>query len=241
MKLLGIYVCSTIPPQMQGTLAEKKVATSATSVAPGGSKPSDADHKHDNPGAVADDPEVVLMLAFQAGDESAFVQLYQRYRNRIVAFSRRFLGDVARAEEAAQDIFLKLYSSRVRYQPRSRFSSYLYRIASNHCMNLSGRADQRLTDRQTDAGELAHSPAAQVKALAATQLRRLLREKLGLLAEPQRMALLLCHFEGLSNKEAAAALGVSVSATKSLLFRARERMIKELGPHVQACGAASED
>jgi DNA-directed RNA polymerase specialized sigma24 family protein len=113
----------------------------------GGLNQSDADHtKHQ-------DPDVELMLAFQAGDEQAFTTLYEKYRDRLVNYSRRFLIDRARGEEAAQDVFLKLYRARARYQPVSRFSTYLFRIATNHCLNVLQRHDQKLVDRGTELSE----------------------------------------------------------------------------------------
>ena len=78
---------------------------------------------------MSDDPDVALMLEFTKGREDAFVELYQRHRDRIVSFTGRMLGDRAQAEEAAQDVFLKLYRARESYEPRSRFSTFLYRIA----------------------------------------------------------------------------------------------------------------
>src|SRR5687768_13647033 len=93
------------------------------------------------------DPDVALMLAFARGEEDAFVELYERHRDRIVRFTLRMLGDPAQAEEAAQDVFLKLYRTRGSYEPTSRFSTFLYRIATNHCLNLQARVERKLVDR----------------------------------------------------------------------------------------------
>lgn len=78
------------------------------------------------------DPEVALMLAFAQGEEAAFVTLYRTYRDRIVGYCTRLVGDRARGEEAAQDVFIKLYRARASYSERGRFSTFLYRIATNH-------------------------------------------------------------------------------------------------------------
>jgi len=177
------------------------------------------------------DPDVALMLAFANGQEDAFVQLYQRHRDRIVGFTRRMLGDQARAEEAAQDVFLKLYRARTSYEPRSRFSTFLYRIAANHCLNLQSRLDRKLVDRgRAFEPNAAPGGADQHAALAQKRLRQLLSAALGRLPDRQRAALLLVHYEGLSYREAADAIDVSEAAVKSLIHRARAAMIAELEP-----------
>ena len=176
------------------------------------------------------DPDVALMLAFAKGQEDAFVELYQRHRDRVVRFTRRMLGDQARAEEAAQDVFLKLYRARAGYEPRSRFSTFLYRIATNHCLNLHARLERKLVDRGAHVDQHAARSLDQHGALANKELRELLAAALAKLPERQRAALLLVHYEGLSYREAAEAIDVTEPAVKSLIHRARSAMIAELEP-----------
>ena len=178
--------------------------------------------------AAGSDPDVALMLAFADGREDAFVELYRRHRDRIVSFNRRMLGDQAEAEEAAQEVFLKLYRARKSYAPRSRFSTYLYRIASNHCLNLRARLDHKLLHRERDATERATTAADQQLALQHKELRDRLDGAFGKLPERQRAAFLLVHHEGLSYREAAEAVEVSEGALKSLIHRARETLVAEL-------------
>ena len=109
--------------------------------------------KKDTTATKRHDPDVELMLAFKDGDEEAFVQLYEKYRDRIVNFTRRFMGNLAQSEEAAQDVFLKLYKTKSRYTPTARFSTFLFRIATNHCLNLQARHDTKLVDRNKELGE----------------------------------------------------------------------------------------
>jgi RNA polymerase sigma-70 factor (ECF subfamily) len=176
------------------------------------------------------DPDVALMLAFARGEEDAFVELYERHRDRIVRFTRRMLGDPAQAEEAAQDVFLKLYRTRSSYEPTSRFSTFLYRIATNHCLNLQARVERKLVDRNDKTDQLAGRSGEQHSALAHKQLREALAIGLAKLPERQRAALLLVHYEGMSYREAADALDVSEPALKSLIHRARAAMMQELAP-----------
>ncbi|MDD9969552.1 MAG: RNA polymerase sigma factor [Myxococcales bacterium] len=175
------------------------------------------------------DPDAQLMTAFAAGQEDAFVQLYERYRERIVNYCRRLLGDRARAEEAAQDVFLKVYDAGSRYQAKSRFSTYIYRVATNHCFNLNARVERKLVSAVGSESDRADPKAQdQTEAIAQVQLRRALQSALAKLPDKQRAALLLVHYEGLSYREAAIAVSATESAVKSLIHRARERMIREL-------------
>ena len=174
------------------------------------------------------DPDAQLMSAFAAGQEEAFVRLYRSHRERIVNYCRRLLGDQARAEEAAQDVFLKVYDAGRRYEARSRFSTYLYRVATNHCFNLNARVERKLLQHGVDPGDRHDDAADQSERLAQLQLRQALQKALSTLPDKQRAALVLVHYEGLSYREAAEAVDTTESAVKSLIHRARERMAREL-------------
>lgn len=175
------------------------------------------------------DPEVALMVAFARGEEAAFVSLYRTYRDRIVAYCGRLLGDQARAEEAAQDVFIKLYRARDSYSERARFSTFLYHIATNHCFNLRAQLDQRLVERRRELDESAHRGAQDPSAqLANARLREALRDALAELPDNQRGAFVLVHHQGLSYRDAAQVLETSESAVKSLIHRARETMMRRL-------------
>jgi len=177
------------------------------------------------------DPDVALMLAFAHGREEAFVELYTRHRDRIIRYARRMLGDQAKAEEAAQDVFLKLYRARDSYEPKSRFSTYLYRIATNHCINLHARVERRLLVSDPEAIDRALPGAPnQHDALSNDELRASLQVALAKLPKPQRAALLLVHYEGLSYRDAAEVIEVSEGAVKSLIHRARTMLMVELAP-----------
>src|SRR3990172_4922941 len=84
---------------------------------------------------MAPDPDAALMLAFQAGDESAFRALFEKHGRAMVAFCNHFVRDVARAEELAQDVFLKLHRSAARYRQAPRFKPSLHRTPSNRGLN----------------------------------------------------------------------------------------------------------
>jgi RNA polymerase sigma-70 factor (ECF subfamily) len=182
----------------------------------------------ERPGNALSDDDVALMLAFAAGEEDAFVELYRRYRDRIVNFAARMLGDRARGEEAAQDVFLKLYRTRDTYKPQSRFSTFVYRIATNHCLNQRSRVEHRVIAAGADVDDVAADSVDQERELVNRELQTALSDALARLPDRQRAALLLVHYDGFSYREAADALAVSQAAVKSLIHRSRAAMSTEL-------------
>jgi RNA polymerase sigma-70 factor, ECF subfamily len=185
------------------------------------------------------DPDVQLMLAVQRGDDAAFEALFRKYVRRVVGFALSFAGSQARAEELAQEAFLRVYQTKNRYQPAARFSTWLYRIVTNLCVSEARRAEHRVMtvlrspegsmEPPVDAGELAdeQSQSGEEHLLAREDLDRI-RGVLGRLPAQQRAALLLARVEGLSYDEVAQSLGSSVSAVKSLVHRATSSMRAEM-------------
>lgn len=186
-----------------------------------------------------EDPDVQLMLAVQQDDSAAFETLFRKHLAKVVGFASSFVGSRARAEEIAQETFVRIYRTRRRYQPRARFSTWLYRIATNLCVSETRRTEHRLAHRAADGRE-GERREDEVQALADPNARTaeedlLAREEvdrvrmaLESLPSQQRAALLLARVEGLSYAEVAATLHCSVSAVKSLVHRAtialRDRM-----------------
>src|SRR6476659_8757411 len=93
----------------------------------------------------ANDTDVELMLQAKAGDDAAFSELFQRYSNRLVSFAYRIVRDRWRAEELVQDAFLQIYRARDRYSPCARFSTYIYRVVTNNCLNELRRLGHQKT------------------------------------------------------------------------------------------------
>ncbi|HXX95384.1 MAG TPA: sigma-70 family RNA polymerase sigma factor, partial [Planctomycetota bacterium] len=81
------------------------------------------------------DSDIELMLRFQKGDEPAFEELVRKHTRGVLNLVYRYLGDASRAEDVSQDIFVKVYRARMKYEPKAKFSTWLYRIAVNHCLN----------------------------------------------------------------------------------------------------------
>jgi RNA polymerase sigma-70 factor, ECF subfamily len=173
------------------------------------------------------DPDAALLVAFQKGDPSAFRTLFERHARSMVAFCHHFVKDAARAEELAQDVFLKLHQAAPRYRPTARFKTFLYRIASNHCLNELRRGEYgaRRKPAPEDGGapvadELPDSGPTPEEQAFGQALGDAVARMLAQLPEKQRLAFVLCRFEGLSYEEIAQVLETSQAAVKSLIHRA---------------------
>jgi RNA polymerase sigma-70 factor (ECF subfamily) len=191
------------------------------------------------------DPDAALMVAFQQGDEGAFRTLYERHAPAMYRFCHHFVRNAARAEELAQDVFLNVYRARDRYRPTARFQTFLYRVASNHCLNEVRRGGRdRPAERAPADGEpggldaLPSGDATPEDLARARALEDAVRALLARLPEKQRAALVLCRFEGLSYEEIAQVLETTVSAVKSLVHRATVAAAGALAPF--QAGAAEE-
>jgi len=178
---------------------------------------------------MAPDPDAALMLAFQGGDEAAFRALFEKHGRATMAFCQRFVKDAARAEELAQDVFLKLHQGADRYQPSARFTTFLYRIATNHCLNEVRRGEYQARPEldpnsqdgaPLDPDALAGSAATPEEVARGNALSRDVQAMLARLPESQRAAFVLARFEGLPYEEIAQVLGTTVPSVKSLVHRA---------------------
>jgi len=193
---------------------------------------------------MAPDPDAALVLAFQRGDEAAFRALFDKYTRPMVAFCHRFVRDPARAEELAQDVFLKVHRSAEGWRPAASFRSWLYRIASNHCLNELRRGEyaaRRARDRREDGAPvdpdaLPGGGATPEEAAQGAALSRAVEALLGSLPEKQRAAFVLCRFEGMGYEEIAETLETSVSAVKSLIHRATVSAAAALAPFAPGAG-----
>lgn len=180
------------------------------------------------------DDDARLMLAFKEGDRASFEPLFQRHKRKVVAFALRYTGRPAEAEELAQEIFVKCYLAAETYEPRAKFSTWLFRIARNHCLNELRRPARRY---KSEAYEDQRAPVDGEKnpetLAAAKALSSALERELAALPENQRGALLLSRQHGMSYEEIAETMETSISAVKSLLNRARKRLAARLAPYTE--------
>lgn len=189
------------------------------------------------------DPDADLMLRVKRGDRAAFAALVEKYQQPVLNFLRRSLQDEVEAEDLAQNVFVQAWKSARRYRRTARFSTWLFTIARNLCLNelrrrarhaaaslesASGESEtplpQRLEDRQT---------VTPPEALLREELFQKVEAALAALPETQRTAILLCREEEFSYEEIAAILGCSLSATKSLIHRGRETLKQKLKPYLR--------
>jgi RNA polymerase sigma-70 factor (ECF subfamily) len=171
------------------------------------------------------------MLAFRQGEMAAFDTLFQRWAGPLLRYLRRMLRDPATAEDLVQEAFLRVYRARDRYRPDARFSTWLYRIATNLALNELRRPRRRDPHESLDAEGAAPLAALAPDADQQVDARRraaALARALGSLPDRQRAALLLSAVEGRSYAEVAELLDVTEQAVKALVHRARVRLASRL-------------
>lgn len=194
--------------------------------------------------SAARDPEVGLMLRVQGDDPGAFEELTDRYWSRVFGHFFRRLGDRQEAEDLAQDVFLRVYRARKRYQPRAKFATWLFHVTHNVARNALRSRRRHPCQR---LGSLAESDAAcgqaatlhdrsepPSRSLERAELAGAVREAVRGLGSRQRAALELHQFNDLTYAEVAAELDLTPKATKSLLYRARLQLRAFLTPVVDA-------
>ena len=176
------------------------------------------------------DDDAQLMLAFQRGDRRAFDALFARYTPRVLTFLTRMVRDRGRAEELTQDVFVRIYNAAARYEPRARFSTYVFGIAHNLALNELARAHRKYEQSKSELEELAGAdPRANAEEqLDGERMRGRLQRALATLPERQRAALVLRSEQDLDYDEIAETLETTVSSVKSLLHRAREAVLAAL-------------
>jgi RNA polymerase sigma-70 factor, ECF subfamily len=179
-----------------------------------------------------------IMLELRAGNMSGFDFLIQKYRRPIINFMYRMVHNQAVAEELAQEVFLRVYRSRETYRAEARFSTWLYRIATNLGVNYArdNRAERTAstiyldeTDSETGTTpDVADStPGAEAELLRRERMNAI-RQHVLALPERQRSAVLMHKYEGMDYKQIGDVLKLSESATKSLLFRAYQTLREKL-------------
>jgi len=186
------------------------------------------------------------MLRVRDGDAAAFEELVARYQNRLLTVLEHLVQDRELAEDLTQDVFVRVFKARHRYEPEARFSTWLFTIANNVASNaLRSRSRRRevgisegngadSTPLSLDQLAKAASGSLPTRALDKAEQAEMVRHAVASLSERQRMALLLAKFEGMSYQDIAQTMGLSVQAIKSLLSRARVNLKEMLAPYVES-------
>ena len=187
--------------------------------------------------------DVQLMLDVKAGDEQSLEHLLRKYRTPLVNFLFRMVRDSAVAEDLAQEVFLRVYRARDQYAPSAKFTTWMFRIATNLALNsVRDNRHRRMEismDQTIDTGEDEQrplevpdrAPTVEQEMVARCRAEMILKA-IHALPEKQRAAVLLHKYQELDYDEIAGVLECSESALKSLLFRAYETLRVELAPLV---------
>lgn len=173
------------------------------------------------------DQELLNLAA--AGDQDAFAMLVRRHQSRVLNLAYRFSRDRQDAEDLAQEVFFKVWRQARSFRGQAAFSTWLYRLAVNTCLNYRQRKKTRPEPLPLTA-DLESRAETAAAGLEARQRQDLLNRAMAALPVRQRMALILAGFDGKSYEEIAAVMEISVAAVESLLFRARRNLAATLRP-----------
>ena len=190
------------------------------------------------------DLDAALMLRVKQGDTDAFAQLVDKYKQPVMNLVYRMLRDATEAEDIAQNVFIQVHKSAARYQVSSKFTTWLFTIARNLCLNELRRRSRHPADSMEAAHpENEEQPWQQFEdkktfsppeTLLHGELEQKIEEALAELPENQRTAIVLCRQDELSYEEIAKVLRCSLSATKSLIHRGRETLKEKLKPYLKS-------
>src|SRR5713226_1865494 len=179
-----------------------------------------------------------VMLRVKAGDDPAFEYLVQKYRRPMISFMYRMARNSAAAEDLAQEVFLRVYRSRESYEASAKFTTWLYRIATNLAVNHARdtrherpEVQVSLDEPDEESGTTLELPDGHLTAEEAMVRRErmlAIRSKVEALPEQQRLAVIMHKYQQMDYKQIAEVLKKSESATKSLLFRAYETLREQL-------------
>jgi RNA polymerase sigma-70 factor (ECF subfamily) len=180
------------------------------------------------------DAEVMQRVA--AGDDAAFDYLVEKFRRPLVHFMYRMAHNQAVAEELAQEVFLRVYRSRSSYSAEAKFSTWLYRIATNLAVNhardtRNEKSNTSIDEPDEDTGltiDPADTSLNAEQSLLREERLKAIRRQVDALPERQRLAVIMHKYQGMDYRQIAEVLKLSESATKSLLFRAYETLREKL-------------
>jgi RNA polymerase sigma-70 factor (ECF subfamily) len=193
---------------------------------------------HHAAGDFTDMEDSEIMLALRAGDMAGFDYLIAKYRKPIIHFMFRMVHNQAVAEELAQEVFLRVYRSRETYRAEARFSTWLYRIATN--LGVNHARDTRhersastiyLDETDSETGttpDVADTTPGAESAMLRRERLNAIRQHVLALPERQRIAVLMHKYDGMDYRQIGDILKLSESATKSLLFRAYQTLREKL-------------
>ena len=183
--------------------------------------------------------DFLLMARVGAGDHAAFRQLVERHQHAVIGTVAKMLGNASESEDIAQQVFLRIWKNAKRYRPDAKFTTYLFTITRNLVFNETRRKSRKKeisSDEREENSNLTFeaNPDRQPDAeLLQAELQQAVDDAIASLPEAQRMAVVLRRYEQLSYEEIGDVLHLSVSAVKSLLFRARTNLREGLAAYLE--------
>ena len=189
------------------------------------------------------DGDMMLVERALEGDLAAFEQLVARYQNKLVGFAARMLGDHEEAEDVAQEAFVKAYRALDSFRGQAQFSTWLYRITTNLCIDRV-RAKKRRPqqaysldeplDKEDDKGgrELPDSTFEPSVSVEREELRRVVRSTMAEMPEKMRQVLIMCDMQGMPYEQIAQILDCPIGTVKSRLFHARADLARRMRPYM---------
>lgn len=169
-----------------------------------------------------------LMKAIQSGDFSPAAEVFDRYSARIYNFTYRFLRSAEAAEDATQEVFVKMLRHAQQFHGDAKLSTWLFSIAANHCRDHLRKADNKTKENEDTLMQLPAPGASPESALERKEEERRVQKAIEQLTPEQREAILLSRYQGLSYAEIAQIAGCSEGAVKTRVFRAMETLKKTL-------------
>ncbi len=228
-------------PQLSQT---EGVPNDMSSMAIGGAFPRTSDVSSSQPVRYSDPRSLTglddaqVMLRVRDGDDAAFNYLVERYRRAMISFMFRMVHNAAIAEELAQEVFLRVYRSRSGYAADAKFTTWLYRIATNLAVNHARDHKHERPEEKTSLDAVDEDTGLSIdvaddrpnieQELLRRERLRAIRQQVEALPERQRVAVMMHKYQEMDYRQIAEVLHLSESATKSLLFRAYETLRQSL-------------
>ncbi len=185
--------------------------------------------------------DIELMRRVKSGDDSAFTELMKRHYKSIMNFIYRFTNDRNDSEDLAQEVFLRVYRSVKEYKPQAKFSTWLYKIATNVCLTelklkrrMTNVSLDEIQENKHDIGD-STSPNG-YDLINRRDIKDTIFQALNSIPERERISIILCKYEGFSYDEVADVIGCTVGAVKTYIHRGRMKLIERLKPILKERG-----
>lgn len=180
----------------------------------------------------------MLMQRIAMGDHDAFATLIERHQDMVVGTVAKMLGNASEAEDISQQVFLRIWKSAKRYKPSAKFTTFLFTITRNLVFNEVRRRKRRnevSSDEREENSHLEISDSDEYRPdreMERQELTKVVDKAIAALPEQQRLAVVLRRYEQMPYEDIAEVLGISLSAVKSQLFRARTTLRESLGSYL---------